>query len=231
MRTSQPVDDVAPAGSRAWLASRIDHTILHPDASTVAVRQTVTDAVGFGCASVCVQPVMVPVAHEVAAGHIAVCSVVAFPHGSTLSEVKAAEAAAAVAQGASEIDMVAELSSITDGDDAALTADVARVRAAVPNVVLKVILESALWSPAQLRLACAAAVAGGADFVKTSTGFHGAGGATVEAVETMLEAVGRSALVKASGGIRDLATARAMLDAGATRLGMSATAAVLDELG
>ncbi len=217
-------------GDRAALAGHVDHTILTPQATPAEVRAVATEAVALGCASVCVQPVMVAVAVEAVAGRIPVCSVVGFPHGSSLSEVKALEAAAVVAQGAAEVDMVAELSAIADDDDAALAADVARVRAAVPGVILKVILESALWPPAKLRAACSAAVGAGADYVKTSTGFHPAGGASVEAVSTMVDEVGRSARVKASGGIRDLATALSMLDAGADRLGMSATASVLDEL-
>lgn len=227
------VDDgmtARPEADRSTLASRIDHTILAPEASAADVRRVASEAVALGCASVCVQPLMVPVAHEVVAGRISVCSVVGFPHGTSLSEIKATEAASVVAQGASEVDMVADLSAITDGDDDALAADISRVRAAVPHVVLKVILESGLWTPAQLSAACRTAVSAGADFVKTSTGFHPAGGATVDAVGLMAETVGRGARVKASGGIRDLDTAAAMLSAGADRLGMSSTAAVLDQL-
>ena len=215
----------------AELAAMVDHTLLTPEATAEQVRAVAAEAVALGCASVCVQPAMVAVAVEVAGGRVPVSSVVGFPHGANLSESKAVEAAGAVAQGASELDMVADLSAIADADDAAVAADVARVRAAAPHVVLKVILESALWSPAQLRGAVEAAVAGGADFVKTSTGFHPAGGASVEAVSEMARVAAARARVKASGGIRDLATARAMLDAGAERLGLSATAAVLGELG
>ena len=155
------------------------------------------------------------------------CSVVGFPHGATMSRLKASEAAAAVAVGAREIDMVVDLALVAEGDFATATADVAAVREAVPTVVLKVIVESALWTPSQVRAVSEAAVAGGADFVKTSTGFHPAGGASVESVTEMVAAVGGRARVKASGGIRTTAQALAMVDAGAQRLGLSATAAVL----
>lgn len=215
---------------RSALASVIDHTLLTPEATRSEVVRAASLAAGNGCASVCVQPAMVAVAAEVVGARIPVCAVVGFPHGANLSETKAAEAAAVVAQGASEVDMVADLSAIAEGDDAAVAADVARVRAAVPHAVLKVILESALWNGAQLRGAVEAAISGGADFVKTSTGFHPGGGASVEAVALMVQTAAGRSLVKASGGIRDLRTAREMLDAGARRLGLSATGAVLDEL-
>jgi deoxyribose-phosphate aldolase len=217
--------------TRASLAARIDHTLLAPQATRAEVERVVAEAVAARCASVCVQPAMVGVAVEVAGGRVPVGSVVGFPHGATLSEVKAVEAAALVAQGAVELDMVADLGAIADADDEAVALDVARVRAAVPHVVLKVILESALWSDAELRAASEAAVAGGADFVKTSTGYHAAGGATVEAVALMRATVGRRARIKASGGIRTLEEARALLEAGADRLGMSATPSVLAQLG
>jgi deoxyribose-phosphate aldolase len=156
--------------------------------------------------------------------------VVGFPHGATPARIKAAEAAAVVAVGASEVDMVLALGPIAEDDLAHVAHEVAIVREAVPHVVLKVIVESALWSPAVLRGVCEAAVDGGADFVKTSTGYHPAGGATPAAVEVMRAAVGSRCSVKASGGLRSLADCRAVLDAGADRLGLSATAQVLAEL-
>ncbi len=214
----------------ADLAAMIDHTILKPESSRADVERVVAEGASARTASVCVQPAWVPHAFEVAGGRVPICAVVGFPHGANLSETKASEAAAVVAQGAVEVDMVADLAAIADSDDTAVAQDVARVRAACPHVILKVILESALWSPAQLRAACEAAVAGGADFVKTSTGFHPAGGATVEAVRIMRETVGNRAGVKASGGIRTIDDVAAMLDAGANRLGMSATPTVLAEL-
>jgi deoxyribose-phosphate aldolase len=212
------------------LAAMVDHTLLLPEATRAEIDSAVGLAISLHCAAVCVQPAMVAVAVEVAGGRIPVCSVIGFPHGASLSETKAVEAAGAVAQGAAELDMVADLSAIADGDDTAVAADVARVRAAIPHAVLKVIVESALWNPAQLRFATEAVIKGGADYVKTSTGFHPAGGASVAAVEQISGTAGVRARVKASGGIRDLRTAVALLDAGATRLGLSATRDIIAEL-
>ena len=161
---------------------------------------------------------------------LVVCTVVGFPSGAHESEVKAAEAALAVSRGATEVDMVIDLGRAKDGDWAAVQADVAAVRAACGGALLKVILESATLTPAELSAACDAAEQGGAQFVKTSTGFHKAGGASLDAVRLMRAAVGDRLGVKASGGIRDTATALAMLDAGASRLGLSGTRAVLDGL-
>jgi deoxyribose-phosphate aldolase len=160
-----------------------------------------------------------------------VASVVGFPSGAHRSAVKVAEASAAVVDGATELDMVIDLGAAAAGRWDLVAADVGQVRsAAPPPVVLKVILESALWSAAELASACAAAVSAGADLVKTSTGFHPAGGATEAAVAVMARAVGPDVGVKASGGIGSADRALALLDAGATRLGMSRTASVLAEL-
>jgi len=214
----------------ADLAARIDHTILRPEATRAEVERVAAEAVEWGCASVCVQPDQVGFVATMVGARVPVCSVVGFPHGATISRVKAAEAAAVVALGATEVDMVVGLGPIAEDDLAEVRHDVASVRAAVPDVVLKVIVESALWNPAVLRAVCEAAVDAGADFVKTSTGFHPAGGATVDAVATMRAAVGTRARVKASGGVRTLDDCVAMVAAGADRLGMSATVAVLEEL-
>ncbi|MHB1137744.1 MAG: deoxyribose-phosphate aldolase [Microthrixaceae bacterium] len=214
----------------ATLAATVDHTLLRPEATRAQVEQVAVQAVELGCASVCVQPDHVAYVANLLDGRLPVCAVVGFPHGATLSRLKAAEAAAVVALGATEVDMVAPLGPIAEGELDEVRHDVAAVRAAVPDVVLKVIVESALWTPAVLRGVCEAAVDAGADFVKTSTGFHPSGGASVEAVRTMREAVGTRARVKASGGIRTLEDCVAMLDAGADRLGMSATAAVVAQL-
>ncbi len=191
--------------TRAGLAARIDHTILRPEATRREVEQVAIEAIELGCASVCVQPDQVAFVREVVGSRIPVCAVVGFPHGATVARVKADEAAAVVALGATEVDMVVALGPIAEDDLAHVAHEVAIVREAVPDVVLKVIVESALWSPAVLRGVCEAAVDGGADFVKTSTGFHpSAGGATVEAVAAMRQSVGTRCSVKASGGIRTL---------------------------
>jgi deoxyribose-phosphate aldolase len=219
---------VGPAG-RDELAARIDHTVLDPSATDEQIANAAGVAVSAGCASLCVAPVWVRFAVEAVGGRIPVASVVGFPHGTSLSSTKAHEAASVVALGASEVDVVADLSAVGAGDLVAVAADIAQVRSAVPDAVVKVILETALWTPAVVRAAAEAALEGGADMVKTSTGFHPAGGASVEAVRALRSAVGVRAGVKASGGIRDLATALAMVEAGADRLGCSATEQLLAE--
>ena len=165
------------------------------------------------------------------AGSVLVATVCGFPSGKHHSEVKAAEAARAVADGAHEVDMVIDLGTAKAGDFEAVQSDIAAVRAAAPApTVLKVIIESAALTDEEIVGACRAAEAAGADFVKTSTGFHPAGGATAHAVALMAQTVGGRLGVKASGGVRSGAAAREMIAAGATRLGLSGTAAVLDGL-
>lgn len=224
-----PIDPVPPIDA-VGLAARIDHTLLTPQATRGDVELAAQVAIERGCATLCVQPDQVAYVRHLAGDRLRLCSVVAFPHGASTARVKADEAASAVAHGAVEIDVVAALGPIAEGDLAHVAHEIAVVREAVPDVVLKVIVESALWAPAVLRGVCEAAVDGGADFVKTSTGFHEAGGATLDAVAVMRAAVGQRASVKASGGLRTLAQCLAAIDAGADRLGLSATAAVLDEL-
>ena len=213
---------------RAALAATVDHTLLKPEATAAQVAMLVAEAAELGTFSVCVSPSRLPL--RVPAG-LVVCAVVGFPSGAHASEVKAAEAALAIERGAGEIDMVIDLGRAVVGDWAAVEADVASVRAACAGrVLLKVIIESAVLSSEQIVQACGAAERGGAQYVKTSTGFHPAGGASFEAVRTMRATVGDRLGVKASGGIRDTITALAMLGAGASRLGLSGTRAVLDGL-
>ncbi len=222
---------------RDQVAKLVDHTLLKPEATADQVVAVVAEAAELGVAAVCVSPSMVAVASAAAAAGpagIPVAAVAGFPSGKHLPAVKAAEAALAVAAGAAEIDMVIDVGAACAGDFAAVAADIAAVRAAVPTALLKVILESAalleLAGDAALVAACRAAEDAGADFVKTSTGFHPAGGASVHAVSLMADAVGGRLGVKASGGIRSADDALRMLDAGATRLGLSGTRAVLDGL-
>jgi deoxyribose-phosphate aldolase len=217
--------------SRAVLARMIDHTLLAPEATDDDVTRLARDGSRLGVGAICVSPSRLPVAAGALAPGIAVAAVAGFPSGAHSAAVKAAEAAAAVAAGASEIDMVIDLGAAMQDRWAVVTAEVAAVRAAIgPAVLLKVIIESALIGPGRIGPACQAAEAGGADFVKTSTGFHKAGGATVEAVAAMAAAVGGRLGVKASGGIRTADDALKMIAAGATRIGASATAAILDGL-
>ena len=229
---------MAPQPTRAQLAALIDHTLLKPEATAADVVALVTEAAELGVYAVCVSPSMVPVA--VQAGGVRVAAVAGFPSGKHVSTVKALEAAQAVAAGAGEIDMVIDVGAALAGDIDAVRSDIAAVRdaidaeAAEAGAVLKVIVESsALVAQAGIRRlaeVCRAAEDAGADFVKTSTGFHPAGGASVEAVAVMADTVGGRLGIKASGGIRTAADAITMLDAGATRLGLSGTRAVLDGL-
>jgi deoxyribose-phosphate aldolase len=213
--------------TRRSLARTVDHTLLKPEATDADVAALAAEAAGLGAWSVCVSPSRLPV--QVAAG-VEVCVVVGFPSGAHESEVKAAEAALAVQRGATEIDMVVDLGSVVAGDWGAVERDIATVRTACGSALLKVILETGALTSEQIVEGCRRSESAGAGFVKTSTGFHPAGGASVGAVRLMRSTVGDRLGVKASGGIRDTATAIAMLDAGATRLGMSATRAVLDGL-
>lgn len=217
--------------TRAELAAMIDHTLLAPEATDGDVTRLARDASRLGVGAICVSPSRLPLAPGVLAPGIALAAVAGFPSGAHPAAVKAAEAAAAVAAGAAEIDMVIDLGAALSGDWARVTAEVAAVRAAIgPAVLLKVIIESAAIGPDRIGPACRAAEAGRADFVKTSTGFHPAGGATVAAVAAMAAAVGGRLGVKASGGIRTASDALAMIAAGATRIGASASAAILDGL-
>ena len=224
--------------ARAQLAALVDPTLLKPEATDADVVALVAEGTELGVYAVCVSPSMVPTAVKASgaagAGGVRVAAVAGFPSGKHVSEVKALEAARAVASGASEIDMVINVGAALAGDIDAVRRDIEAVRAATAGAVLKVIVESAVLlghaSPGTLADVCRAAEDAGADFVKTSTGFHPAGGASVRAVALMSETVGGRLGVKASGGIRTAADAVAMLDAGATRLGLSGTRTVLDGL-
>lgn len=212
----------------AELARYVDHTLLSPTATEADVAALAAEAVRLNTYSICVSPAMLPVTTEL--GTVKVATVCGFPSGKHTAQMKAAEAAESVARGADEVDMVIDLGLLKAGRVDLTQAEIAAVRAAAPApTVLKVIIESAALSDDEIVAACRAAEAAGADFVKTSTGFHPAGGASVHAVELMARTVAGRLGVKASGGIRDWPTAVAMIEAGATRLGLSGTAAVLAE--
>ncbi len=220
--------------TRSGLAALVDHTLLKPEATAADVVAVVAEAAELGVYAVCVSPSMVPVAAQTAPAGLRIAAVAGFPSGKHLSALKAQEAARAVESGAAEIDMVIDVGAALAGDLAAVRSDIAAVRAAVPSAVLKVIVESAallaLGGDRTLADVCTAAEDSGADFVKTSTGFHPAGGASVRAVTLLAETVGGRLGVKASGGIRTAADALALIDVGATRLGLSGTRAVLEAL-
>lgn len=212
--------------SRAELARFVDHTLLKTDAAPGDVAALIAEARDLGVYSVCVSPSMLPLGTEL--GDVLVATVCGFPSGKHRSEIKAREAAQSVADGADEVDMVIDIGMLKAGNADAVEADIRAVREAIPGAVLKVIIESAALSDDEIVAACKAAERARADFVKTSTGFHAEGGASVHAVEIMKRTVDDRLGIKASGGIRDYATAIAMIDAGATRLGLSGTKAVLD---
>lgn len=212
------------------LAACIDHTLLKPEATQVGVAALCDEANTFKVAAVCVSPSMLPLNAGLLQGSIKVCTVVGFPSGAVDSRIKAAEASLAFAAGATEIDMVVNLGLIKLGDWEGLEAEITAVAMAVPFAMLKVILETGALTESEIVEACKVAESAGADYVKTSTGFHPSGGATLEAVRLMAQTVGGSLGIKASGGIRDTATALAMIEAGATRLGTSSTAAIIGGL-
>ena len=218
------------------LAAMIDQTLLKPTAGEEAGREWIAAQRDAGFASLCVMPALVPAAAAMLEGtRTVVCTVVAFPLGYALSASKADEARRVIGAGAQEVDMVINIGAVLEGDLAAAGADVAAVAEAVADesagdALLKVILETGYLTPEQIDAACRAAVRGGAHFVKTSTGF-GPRGASVEDVAIMRAAVGRDIGVKAAGGIRDLASALSMIEAGASRIGTSAGLEIVSALG
>ena len=206
-----------------------DHTILKPDATKDEVLKICDEAKEYGFMSVCVNSYYTPLVHAALMGsQVKVCTVVGFPLGQMSTETKALETAYAVECGADEIDMVINVGALKDGDDAEVLADIRAVRACAKGKVLKVIIETCLLTDEEKVRACKLSVEAGADFVKTSTGFS-KGGATPEDVKLMRDTVGPDIGVKASGGIRDKKTALMMIEAGASRLGTSATIAIVGE--
>jgi deoxyribose-phosphate aldolase len=216
---------VAPANT----ASYIDHTLLKPEASEADVLKVCAEATEYRFKSVCVNPVWVKTVTKALKGSgVLTCSVIGFPLGATPSDVKSFEARGAVLDGADEIDMVINMASARANDKGALVDDIRAVAETVHagEAILKVIIETSMLDDEQKVIACQAAVEAGADFVKTSTGFNG-GGATVEDVALMRKTVGPDLGVKASGGVRSLADAQAMIAAGATRIGASSGIAIV----
>ncbi|MBO9541701.1 deoxyribose-phosphate aldolase [bacterium] len=209
------------------LARMIDHTLLKADATEADIRKLCAEAREHVFASVCVNPANVALAAQLLAGsEVKVCTVVGFPLGASAPEVKAFETAQAIKDGASEIDMVLNVGALKSGQPERVQQDIRAVVDACPEgVITKVILETCLLTDDEKVTACLLAQAVGADFVKTSTGFS-TGGATVHDVALMRRTVGPDMGVKASGGVRDRETALAMVEAGATRIGASASVAI-----
>ena len=217
--------------TKSQVAKTIDHAVLKPFATDQDIIEACRLAKEYHIASVCVRPTDVPLAARELAGSDVVPSVViGFPHGANRPEVKALEARLAIADGAAELDMVMNIGKFLSGDLDHVRRDIAAVVAeAKPHgVLVKVILETCYLSLAQVAAACKIAEAAGADYVKTSTGF-GDGGATPEVIGVMVQTVGQTMGVKASGGVRSYATAAAYLDQGCKRLGATATKAIVDE--
>ncbi|MEP0845084.1 MAG: deoxyribose-phosphate aldolase [Phycisphaerae bacterium] len=220
--------------TRRELASKIDHSLLKAEATPAMIDTLCEEALAHGFYGVCVNPLWVSRCRDRLAGSaVAVVAVAGFPLGAALPAIKLEEARRALQDGALEIDMVISVGDLIAGrtdrvrDEIAAVADL--VHAASPRHALKVILETAALTEAQIIAGCRCVAEGQADFVKTSTGFHPAGGASVSAVR-LLHKHGSPIRVKAAGGIRDLATAQAMLEAGADRLGCSASVAILAQI-
>ncbi len=210
------------------LEKYIDHTILKPDTTAEAVLKVCTEAKTHGFYSVCVNPFYVPLVKDALDGSgVKVTSVVGFPLGNTTKEAKAFETKQAIASGADEIDMVINIAAVKNADWETVEADIRSVVDALSqDTRLKVILETCLLTDEEKVKACEVAKGAGAHFVKTSTGFS-SGGATIEDIQLMRKTVGPDLGVKASGGVRDAETAVAMIAAGATRIGASASVAIV----
>ncbi len=221
--------------SAGELAGRIDHTLLSATATAEQIKRLCREAGSYGLHAVCVNGRWVALAAEcLLRSTVAVAGVVSLPLGADSTKVKVEQTKDAIFAGTDEIDMVADLASIIEGDTGYLADQLARVlrvcRSMRPAVVLKVIIESAALSSEQKTFACRLAQQAGVDFIKTSTGLHPAGGATVEDVRLMKEAA-PDCRIKAAGGIRTLKQALAMLDAGAERIGSSCGVEIMNEFG
>ena len=207
-----------------------DHTLLKAEATSDQVLKLCDEALEYHFASVCVNPVFVPLAAgKLAGSDVKVCTVIGFPLGANEPAVKAMEAALAVDEGAEEVDMVINIGKAKEKDFAYIEEEIAKVKQASREALLKVIIESSALSDDEIIGCCKAAMAAKADYVKTSTGFHKTGGASAHAVSLMRKTVGETLGVKASGGIHSLAEAQEMIEAGASRIGCSASVAIMEE--
>jgi deoxyribose-phosphate aldolase len=221
----------AAGGAPSGVAAMIDHTLLKPDATRQDIEELCREAAEFKFATVCVNPTWVALAARRLAGSgVGVCSVVGFPLGATTADVKAYETRRAIYDGAREIDMVINVGALKSGDLRSVERDIEAVVAPARDcsAMTKVIIEAALLTDDEKVTACTLAKAGGADYVKTSTGF-GPGGATAADVALMRRVVGAEMGVKAAGGVRDLESLKAMVAAGATRVGASAGVKIMKE--
>jgi deoxyribose-phosphate aldolase len=212
---------------KAELAKWIDHTVLKPDTTEEVIRTTCQEANQYGFASVCINPTWVPLVYKLLHGHTSkICTVIGFPLGATLPEVKAMETRLAVEKGADEIDMVMNIGALKSGNYELVERDIRAVVRAAGRQIVKVIIETCLLTDEEKVKASAIAQRASANFVKTSTGFS-SGGATVKDVALMRKVVGSQMGVKASGGVRTYDEACKMVEAGATRIGASASVAIV----
>ena len=212
------------------ILSKVDHTLLRQTATWDEIRTLCDDGVRYGTASVCIPPCYVRRAHDYLAGRLPVCTVIGFPNGYMTTVAKVAETRDAVENGADEIDMVANLAALREGNFRAVADDVAAVRAACAGKVLKVIIETCLLTEEEKIRMCGIVGESGADFIKTSTGFS-TGGATAQDVALMAAHVPAHLRIKAAGGIRSLQDAEQFLTLGASRLGTSAIVRIVKERG
>jgi deoxyribose-phosphate aldolase len=213
------------------LARLLDHSVLRPESVAADIRAGAEVVRDWRIGCYCVQPAWVKLAAATLAGADAtVACVIGFPHGCEHAAIKAEAVRLAVADGAGELDMVIDIGALRDGGESRVAAEIAAVVRAAGTRPVKVILECAVLTDAQKRAGCRLACEAGAAFVKTSTGFHPAGGATIADVRLLRAAVGAGVGVKASGGIRTLTDVMGMIDAGANRVGTSASAAILESL-
>lgn len=225
-RTAAPVIDIESLNGET-IARFIDHTMLKPEATQAMILQLCQEAKQFNFASVCVNPVWVPLCVEVLEdSDVLTCTVLSFPLGANTTESKALEAEELVSLGAAEIDMVLNIGNLKDRDYSSVYDDVLQVVDAADDAVVKVIIETCLLNEEEKIAACVLCKEAGAQFVKTSTGFSKSG-ATIQDVELMRRVVGSQIGVKAAGGIRDYRMAVAMLKAGANRIGASASVAIV----
>ena len=208
------------------ILAAVDHTLLRPTATWEEIRQICDDGVAYGCASVCIPPSHVRQAAEYLAGRLPVCTVIGFPNGYATTAVKVLEAQDAIANGASEIDLVVNLGWVKDGRWSDVLAELRAVKAACGEHILKVIVETCVLTQEEKVKLCELVTESGADFIKTSTGFS-SGGATAEDVALLRTHVGAQVQVKAAGGITSLEDAQTFLDLGATRLGTSRIVALV----
>lgn len=210
------------------ISSYIDNTALKPDCTPDVIEKLCKESIEYNCASVCVNPAYVPLVASLLKGtDVKVCTVIGFPLGMNASAVKAFEAAFAEKEGAEELDMVINVGMLKAGCDEYVQKDIEAVVKAANGKLVKVIIETCLLTDEEKVRACKLAKAAGADYVKTSTGFS-TGGATTHDIALMRETVGADMGVKASGGIRDYAAAKAMIEAGASRIGASSGKKIVD---